>query len=208
MWSFTLPVSTQQVNLQTIISAGTSIPPLSETLKETHKNMEESQIYSPKTLEFVTVASEYCKALEHCREFEQHEFIDVMRNLLPMVYLKVSLIGEIEEADGYNEPKVTEDDYNYVRSGVAAVLAEKDDYLDVFVEDFKYSEQPILCTISENLADIYQALRNLLEVFRSNYEDAMQVALYDTVEDFKLYWGQTLLNALKALHDVRFSVKD
>ena len=208
MWSFTLPVSTQQVNLQTIILAGTSIPPLSETLKETHKNMEESQIYSPKTLEFITVASEYCKALEHCREFEQHEFIDVMRNLLPMVYLKVSLIGEIEEADGYNEPKVTEDDYNYVRSGVAAVLAEKDDYLDVFVEDFKYSEQPILCTISENLADIYQALRNLLEVFRSNYEDAMQVALYDTVEDFKLYWGQTLLNALKALHDVRFSVKD
>ena len=203
-----MPVSTQQVNLQTIILAGTSIPPLSETLKETHKNMEESQIYSPKTLEFITVASEYCKALEHCREFEQHEFIDVMRNLLPMVYLKVSLIGEIEEADGYNEPKVTEDDYNYVRSGVATVLAEKDDYLDVFVEDFKYSEQPILCTISENLADIYQALRNLLEVFRSNYEDAMQVALYDTVEDFKLYWGQTLLNALKALHDVRFSVKD
>ncbi len=203
-----MPVSTQQVNLQTIILAGTSIPPLSETLKETHKNMEESQIYSPKTLEFITVASEYCKALEHCREFEQHEFIDVMRNLLPMVYLKVSLIGEIEEADGYNVPKVTEDDYNYVRSGVAAVLAEKDDYLDVFVEDFKYSEQPILCTISENLADIYQALRNLLEVFRSNYEDAMQVALYDTVEDFKLYWGQTLLNALKALHDVRFSVKD
>ena len=102
----------------------------------------------------------------------------------------------------------SKDDYNYVRSGVAAILAEKDDYLDVFVEDFKYSEQPILCTISENLADIYQALRNLLEVFRSNYEDAMQVALFDTVEDFKLYWGQTLLNALKALHDVRFSVKE
>lgn len=172
------------------------------------KYMEDSQIYSPKTLEFITIASEYCKALEHCREFEQHEFIDIMRNLLPMVYLKISLIGEIEEADGYNEPKVTEDDYNYVRSGVASILAEKDDYLDVFVEDFKYSEQPILCTISENLADVYQTLRNLLEIFRSNYEDAMQVALYDTVEEFKLYWGQTLLNALKALHDVRFSVKD
>lgn len=170
--------------------------------------MEDSQIYSQKTLEFIQVASEYCKAMEHCREFEQNEFIDVMRNLLPMVYLKISLIGEIEEADGYNEPKVTEDDYNYVRSGVAGILAEKNDYLDVFVEDFKYSEQPILCTISENLADIYQALRNLLEVFRSNYEDAMQVALFDTVEDFKLYWGQTLLNALKALHDTRFAIKD
>ena len=170
--------------------------------------MEESSIYSQKTLEFIQVASEYCKVMEHSREFEQHDFIDVMRNLLPMVYLKISLIGEVEETDGFNEPKVTEEDYNYVRSGVANILAEKDDYLDVFVEDFKYSEQPILCTISENLADIYQALRNLLEVYRSNYEEAMQVALYDAIEDFKLYWGQTLLNALKALHDARFAVKD
>jgi hypothetical protein len=170
--------------------------------------MEESSIYSQKTLEFIQVASEYCKVMEHSREFEQHDFIDVMRNLLPMVYLKISLIGEVEETDGFNEPKVTEEDYNYVRSGVANILAEKDDYLDVFVEDFKYSEQPILCTISENLADIYQALRNLLEVYRSNYEEAMQVALFDTIEDFKLYWGQTLLNALKALHDARFAVKD
>lgn len=199
-----MPVNTQKLILHEIV---TSIRGHS-SIRTNVKYMEESQIYSQKTLEFITVASEFCKALEHCREFEQHEFIDVMRNLLPMVYLKVSLIGTIEEADGYNEPKVTEDDYNYVRSNVAAILAEKDDYLDVFVEDFKYSEQPILCTISENLADIYQALRNLLEIFRSNYEDAMQVALYDTVEDFKLYWGQTLLNALKALHDVRFSEKD
>ena len=170
--------------------------------------MEESSIYSQKTLEFIQVASEYCKVMEHSREFEQHDFIDVMRNLLPMVYLKISLIGEVEETDGFNEPKVTEEDYNYVRSGAANILAEKDDYLDVFVEDFKYSEQPILCTISENLADIYQALRNLLEVYRSNYEEAMQVALFDAIEDFKLYWGQTLLNALKALHDARFAVKD
>ena len=199
-----MPVNTQKLILHEIVTRirGHS------SIRTNVKYMEESQIYSQKTLEFITIASEFCKALEHCREFEQHEFIDVMRNLLPMVYLKVSLIGTIEETDGYNEPKVTEDDYNYVRSNVAAILAEKDDYLDVFVEDFKYSEQPILCTISENLADIYQALRNLLEVFRSNYEDAMQVALYDTVEDFKLYWGQTLLNALKALHDVRFSEKD
>lgn len=199
-----MPVNTQKLILHEIVTRirGHS------SIRTNVKYMEESQIYSQKTLEFITIASEFCKALEHCREFEQHEFIDVMRNLLPMVYLKVSLIGTIEETDGYNEPKVTEDDYNYVRSNVAAILAEKDDYLDVFVEDFKYSEQPILCTISENLADIYQALRNLLEIFRSNYEDAMQVALYDTVEDFKLYWGQTLLNALKALHDVRFSEKD
>ena len=97
-----MSVNTQKLILHEIV---TSIRGHS-SIRTNVKYMEESQIYAQKTLEFITIASEFCKALEHCREFEQHEFIDVMRNLLPMVYLKVSLIGTIEEADGYNEPKV------------------------------------------------------------------------------------------------------
>lgn len=75
-------------------------------------------------------------------------------------------------------------------------------FLDVFVEDFKYSEHPVLCTVSENLADIYQQLRELVETFRDGYEESMQVALFETIDEFKMQWGQKLLNALRAIHDV------
>lgn len=162
-------------------------------------------IYSQQVLDFVRVGTEYCKFLEQCADMETTEFCRVMRGVLPMLYLKVTLIGQVPETAGWNEKHVTEDDYNYIRSAVASVLGSHDDFLDVFVEDFKYSEQPVLCTISENLADVYQQLRELVEAYREGFEDAMEVALYETVDEFKIQWGQKLLNALRVLHDISVS---
>ena len=114
----------------------------------------------------------------------------------------VGLVSDEEE--GFVEHPVTENDYNYVRNCVADLLMDKDDYLDVFVEDFKYSDRPIRQTISENLADVYQNLRNFIEVYRQGYDDAMLQALSEVVVTFELEWGQKLLNALRALHDVKY----
>ena len=164
----------------------------------------DNYLYSQPVIDFVTVCTEYCKYLEQCEGTEMADFTRVMRGLLPMIYLKVTLLGDVPEQMGWNEHKVTEDDYNFVRNAIASILGEKDDFLDVFVEDFKYSEQPVLCTISENLADIYQQLRELVEAFREGYEEAMHVALYETVDEFRMQWGQKLLNALRALHDIYY----
>ena len=74
----------------------------------------------------------------------------------------------------------------------------------MIVEDFTNCDTPLLCTVSENLADVYQPVRNLVEVFRqqSDCEEALQTALYDTLDQFRLSWGQKLLGALRTLHDV------
>lgn len=165
----------------------------------------DKHIYSQQVLDFVRVSTEYCKFLEQCAGMETTEFCRVMRGVLPMLYLKVTLIGQVPEAAGWNGKHVTEEDYNYIRSAVASGLGRHDDFLDVFVEDFKYSEQPVLCTISENLADVYQQLRELVEAYREGFEYAMEVALYETLDEFKIQWGQKLLNALRALHDISVS---
>lgn len=168
---------------------------------------EKENLFTRPVLDFVTIGAEYCKALEQCAGEERERFIDVVRGLLAMLYVKASLLPAVADFPGYNEPHVTEDDYNYIRGNVSDILREHDDYLDVFVEDFKYSEQPILCTISENLADIYQCLRDFLEAVRSGYDEAASVALHDVREQFEISWGQKALNALRALHDVRFGSK-
>ena len=166
---------------------------------------EDNFIYSRSVLDFVTVCTEYCKFLEQPTTSERQKFIDIMRGLLPMLYLKASLLHDIPEEPGFNEPCVTEEDYNFIRNNVARIMSDRDDYLDTFVEDFKYSDQPVLCTISENLADVYQIVRELVEAFRGGYEESMQVAIAEALSEFELQWGQKLLNALRALHDVRFS---
>ncbi|HIU90058.1 MAG TPA: DUF5063 domain-containing protein [Candidatus Caccomonas pullistercoris] len=164
-------------------------------------------IYSRPVLDFVTVAAEFCKYLEQCRGTEQAEFVDVIRKLIPMLYLKASMVTASRECDGYVEHPVTEDDYDYVRQSVADIMGTFDDYLDVFVADFKYSDTPIRRQISEDLADAYQALRNFVEVFRQGYDEAMQVALAEVLEQFETAWGQNVLNALRALHDVKFGAQ-
>ena len=166
--------------------------------------MEEKIIYSRNVLDFITVSTELCKLLEQCGNVEREKFIDIMRGLLPMIYLKVSLIGDVPSSEGFNSPAVSEEDYDFVRTSVASIMADKDDYLDVFVEDFKFSDTPVLRTVSEGLADIYQALRNMLEIYKEGHEEAMAVALFDCLDQFKIYWGQELLNVLRAIHDVRF----
>ncbi len=168
--------------------------------------MEKSDntIYSRDVIDFVTVSTEFCKYVEQCADTPRSGFVDVMRKLLPMLYLKASLVAIPVPEGGFVEHPVTEEDYDYVRHSVAAVMKDYDDYLDVFVEDFKYSDTPVRRQVSEDLADIYQALRNFVEVFRQGYEEAMQVALSEVIGQFELSWGQNLLNALRVLHDVRF----
>ena len=163
-------------------------------------------LYSQKVIDLITISTEYCRCLEQSQGISRDEFVDVMCNILPMIYLKMSMLGDVPEEEGYNDPKVTEEDYNFFRNNVAAIMQEMDDFLEVHVADFKFSEQPILCTVSENLADIYQSLRDLVEIFREGYDEAMQVALHEASTEFRLTWGQALLNALRALHDVRYNV--
>ena len=84
----------------------------------------------------------------------------------------------------------------------------KDDYLDFCNEGVKFSDEPAVKTISEDLADIYQALKNFVETYRIGLEENMYEAVAEVRNAFVLYWGQTLTNAMRALHRVRYSPED
>jgi hypothetical protein len=168
-----------------------------------------SPVMQRDVLEFVTVAVQYCAFLESAEQKEREEFVDTILKLLPLLYLKGLLLPQMEaDEDVELEDAVTEENYDIIRNNVAFVMGEKDDYLDVFMEDMKYSESPILVTISENLADIYQDLKNFVSVYRDGTEETMAQAIVVCKENFETYWGQRLVNVMRALHEVRFSVED
>lgn len=68
----------------------------------------------------------------------------------------------------------------------------------------KYSDQPITRYISEGLADIYQDIKDFIFVFRQGVNRNMHNALATCQDNFKLYWGQKLVNTLRALHEVKY----
>ncbi|MBR4648913.1 MAG: DUF5063 domain-containing protein [Bacteroidaceae bacterium] len=163
-------------------------------------------IYSKDVIDFVKLAADYCLRLEHSREATPRELVKAMLNSLPYLYIKgTALLETTGENDLMSiDPQVTEEDYNFVRNGVYDVLGRYDEYLDVFVEDMKYSDKPILRSVSEDLADIYQDLRNFLAVYRDGIEEMMTAALYEVLDNFKEYWGQKCVNVMRALHDILY----
>lgn len=167
---------------------------------------EKNPIYERNTLEFVKVALEYCTFLETAGNDGLFDFIDKTTKLLPLLYLKASLLPEVEsDEDAEVEVSVTEDMYESVRTRISLLLGERDSYLETFHADMRYSDTPIAAFISENLADVYQDTGNMIALFRDGNEEVMREALVLCRSNFQAYWGQQLLNALKALHAIRFS---
>ncbi|MCR4614048.1 MAG: DUF5063 domain-containing protein [Bacteroidaceae bacterium] len=168
-----------------------------------------SPVYQRDVLEFVTVAVQFCAYLEEAEQKQPREFVDTMLRLLPLLYLKGTLLPAFDmDEETELQDFVTEENYDIVRSNVAMLMGEHDDYLDVFMEDMKYSDTPILTTVSENLADIYQDLKNFALNYRQEVETVMQEALAEVKENFEHYWGQRCVNVMRALHDVRYNSSD
>ena len=168
--------------------------------------MGKQTAFDKNTVEFVTVAAEYCAFLEQVYDKEPSRVVDVLCKLLPLVYLKATMLSEAEPEGLYLEEVVTEPDYDAIRQMLTEKFGENDDYLEVFVEDMKYSDTPVRRCISEDMADIYQALKNFVHSYRSGLDEVMDEAVAVCAEGFRTYWGQTLTNTLRAVHNVRYNI--
>ena len=171
---------------------------------------KESQvIFDRNVVEFVTVAAEFCKFLEQAETMKRDIFVDTSLKILPLLYLKAAMLPETEMlGDEAPESYVTEETYEVLRINLAGILAEKDDYLDVFIQDMVYSDQPIKKSISEDLADIYQDLKDFISVFQLGLNETMNDSLVICKEHFEEFWGQRLVNTMRALHDVKYNSAD
>ena len=163
-------------------------------------------VYSKNVIEFVTVAAETCLFLEHSTDFPKTDFIRKSVKLLPLLYLKTSLLEAPEPVfEDVPETFVTEEDYLFVKEQLEMIMGADDSYLEVFHPDMVISDTRIAAFVSENMADIYQELKD----FAANYQladmDIMNDALVACLRTFAEHWGQKLLNALKALHAIRFA---
>lgn len=172
------------------------------------ENQLKEIVYSRDTIEFVTVAVQYCGYFESFEEVSEAELIDKLTKLLPLLYLKAALVPETDIINEEEEPEitVTEGDYSYISSKLYDVFQNNDAYLEVFLQDMKYSDTPITASISEDLSDIYQDLKNFITVFERGVTDNMNDALYFCIENFKSYWGQKLVNVLRALHSLKYTI--
>ena len=171
-----------------------------------NEELPDHVVYSPPVIDFVTVVAETCLFLENASEGGRDEFIDKSVKILPLLYLKTSLLKVPEPVFGDGAERfVTEEDYLFVKEQMEQLLGVDDTYLEVFHPDMALSDTPIAAFISENMADIYQELKDFAANYQTADTDVMNDALIVCLEAFVEHWGQKLLNALRALHALRYS---
>ncbi len=162
-------------------------------------------VFSPAVIDFVTVVAETCFLLERASEESRSQFIEKSVKILPLLYLKASLLEKTEADYDLVERFVTEQDYLFVKEQLEVLLGEKDSYLETFHPDMAFSDTPVAAFISEDLADCYQELKDFASNYQSADVEVMEEALTICLEAFGEHWGRKLLNALKALHQIRYS---
>ncbi len=169
----------------------------------------EHLVYSRNVIEFVTVGREFCNWLENVQEQDRKIFTGTALKILPLLYLKASVLPKSENMlDDFLESFVTEEDYEFVRHHVMHKMGRFDDYLEVFTADMQRSDAPLSSMVSENMADIYQDIKNFLLNYRTAVTEIMNDALVELIRQFELYWGQRLVNVLRALHQVYYGGED
>jgi hypothetical protein len=176
----------------------------------TQKNLimenKSEPIYSRSVVEFVAVANEFCKYAERAREVKGLELLKILQRILPLMYLKASLLPELSPVfeDG-NEKFVTEADWNKIHDNLREQFGSADDYLEIADVKMKETEGPVVTSISENLADIYQDAKDFLLLYQTGTDEVMNDAVWECRLNFETIWGLKLLNALREIHKFVYS---
>jgi hypothetical protein len=163
-------------------------------------------VYSRNVVDFVAVANEFCKYAEHASELKGDELLKILQRILPLMYLKASLLPEMtpffEEG---NEKFVTESDWIRIHETLEEKFGTADDYLEVFDDRTVDADGPVVTSISENMADIYQDIKDFLLLFQTGTAEVMNDAVWECRMNFENFWGQKLLNSMRAIHKFIYS---
>lgn len=162
--------------------------------------------YSHNVIEFVAVANEFCKYAEHASRLQGDELLRILQRILPLLYIKASLLPQLNPyfEDG-NEKFVTESDWMIVHDTLRKKFGTADDYLEVFDDKTNDTDGPVLSTISENMSDIYQDIKDFLLLYQTGTAEVMNDAIWECRLNFESFWGQKLVNAMRAIHKFIYS---
>ncbi|MBQ5513387.1 MAG: DUF5063 domain-containing protein [Bacteroidales bacterium] len=159
------------------------------------------------TMEFLTVASEYCAFVEKARKFTRKDFVTKLHKILALTYLKMTLLKddpEYDPMDGEPEAFLSEYDYEHIRGIVSEKLGSLDHFIDI-THAAMYDGETEQMEVSQCIADVYHNLKNFAENFRTGSEESAQASRAELIGDFRDTWGPRALALLAALHTFVYS---
>ncbi len=165
------------------------------------ENIPGKGVYAPEVLEFVRSANDFCQWIEEAGQKRAVDFIRSSLQVLSSVYYNLVMIEPLEPVmESSNEKFVTEQDWSEIYQRVMNLLGVHNEYLRI-ADNGEFDRSDLVThKISEDMADIYQDLKDFTKQYRQGIEELMNDAVWEVMDNFENYWGVKLLNALQALN--------
>jgi hypothetical protein len=170
--------------------------------------LQDDPVFSKKVLEMITVANEYCHFLETASEYPLSDFLGFLQKILPLIYLKASLLPDIRVSDeDATEHYVTEEEWEAMFNELHRKLDDADLYL--FLDhDKNNNTDPIRGSIAESITDIYQDLKDFILLYQKPMKIFKECAVRDCKYLFETRFGYRIVDVMTAVHNHLFQPPD
>ena len=170
------------------------------------ENEEGFSVFSTEVIDFVKSANAFCELVYNFGDLKRSKVLFELQEVLPRLYLYALALPKMEPfyEDG-NEKFVTEEEYDDLKTMLADKFAYLDDYPEISSAESSDSGAPIVSYLSEDISDIYQDLKDFISLYRLGSNEIMNDAIWEIKMNFERYWGQTLVNAFRYIHQILYS---
>jgi hypothetical protein len=160
-----------------------------------------NKLKSNQVLELIRVAHEYCVFTEGLEKKTLIETLSFYQKVIPLLYIKGSLLPTVEVSDeSLNERFVNEAHWETVFMALREKLGEDEYYWQVDInKEMKKS------SLAENLADVYQDLKDFVELFQKNQIAAKENAVFEIRKFFAVHWGPISITTLPEIHKLLYA---
>ncbi|HEY4785187.1 MAG TPA: DUF5063 domain-containing protein [Bacteroidales bacterium] len=159
--------------------------------------------------DFINLCNAYCQILDKADKLPLHEFLDKVSDSLMAVYQKTFAITRFKTRYESEPQKfLSEKLYNKVRLSVMNILDKRDGYMEILDPNHIGNQNIFQASLSEDLTDIYQDFYDFVQWYSVGTFESINDSLIECLSNFEKYWGVKLLNALRAIHVIRYLKKD
>lgn len=164
------------------------------------KNDTENLLSQRSIQEMVMVANEFCHFIENTENQSVDIILSVLQKMMPLMYLKGSLLPEVspQNPDALTF-FVTEEIWMNIYTQLKHKLQEQDAFWFP-EEDVDKGDAVLQKSISEELTDVYQDMKDCLQLLQLNTKDAQENAISALQKLFLDHWGVRVCRVQYAIH--------
>jgi len=154
--------------------------------------------------ELLTLGNEYCYFVENQSKYNEEYRLTFLQRALPALYLKGALLPEIDDCDeSFMQRYVTEENYEILYNEMRDILGSKDRYHTADTVTGDLTEH----SLSENLTDLYQDMKDLFITYSKGFEAGRECASFYAKKWFADRWGYAVSKALPIIHELMSGMK-